>query len=96
MDPSEKGEIISCLAGLFSNKNKFLGVIGIDLSISNILTKFAPSYPNRDMNSFIMDTNGALIAVHKKQRAHFSLSEKVPFNLLKSKDREVKQLGKNF
>lgn len=104
VDPAGRGWMISAIAPVFYN-DRLVGVPGLDVTVNKIIDKYLDGQPS----VFIVDKTGVLVAVNHKLVHLLSLPplenhqyletiksdkyRKNDFNLLKSKDRTIREMA---
>ncbi|MCG8553455.1 MAG: hypothetical protein MI799_23875 [Desulfobacterales bacterium] len=104
VDPAGRGWMISAIAPVYYN-DRLAGVPGMDITVNKIIDKYLDGHPS----VFILDKTGVLVAVNHKLVHLLSLPplenheyletiksdkyRKNDFNLLKSKERTIREMA---
>ena len=104
VDPAGRGWMISAIAPVYYN-DRLVGVPGMDVTVNKIIDKYLDGHPS----VFILDKTGVLVAVNHKLVHLLSLPplenheyletiksdkyRKNDYNLLKSKDRTIREMA---
>lgn len=104
VDPAGRGWMISAIAPVYNN-DRLVGVPGMDITVNKIINKYLDGHPS----VFILDKTGVLVAVNHKLVHLLSLPplenheyletiksdkyRKNDYNLLKSKDRTIREMA---
>ena len=104
VDPAGRGWMISSIAPVYYN-DRLVGVPGMDVTVNKIIDKYLEGHPS----VFILDKTGVLVAVNHKLVHLLSLPplenheyletiksdkyRKNDYNLLKSKDRTIREMA---
>jgi diguanylate cyclase (GGDEF)-like protein len=90
LDPAMKGWLISRVAPIY-NKNKFLGVIGIDINIDAIISGITKIYNSYEIRIFLTNNKGQILSMDDELKAYFDLIDLDTYKDGKSLSNEVVQ-----
>ena len=65
-DPAGQGLLVSAIAPIYSRNDKFLGIIGIDISLASLTSQFGETRPVYGGYSLLIDHGGRAIALPRE------------------------------